>query len=172
MDLTSFVDSVRRELAAIADPEGEHQAIAERMATALTPAIRLMLLNALAEAAEDITLELAPGSVEVRLRGGEPSFAVTPPAASLPVAPVADATEPDGTTVVPSDIDEGPMTRINLRLSEPLKARIEAAADAEGRSVNAWLVRSAATVLESRGRGSTVSGVSGAGKQRFTGWVR
>ena len=38
-----------------------------------------MLLDALSSAADEITRELAPGSVEVRLRGREPQFAVTPP---------------------------------------------------------------------------------------------
>lgn len=167
MDLTPFVDSVRRELAAVADPEGEHQAVAERMAAALAPAIRLMLLNALSEAAEDISVELAPGSVEVRLRGGEPSFAVEVPS----VRSVADP-EPASATVAQTDADDGPMTRINLRLSERLKGRIEAAAEAEGRSANSWLVRAAASVLESRQGGSTVRSVATAGKQRLTGWAR
>ena len=38
-------------------------------------------------------------------------------------------------------MDEGEMTRINLRLPEPLKAAIEQAAARERLSVNAWLVR-------------------------------
>lgn len=167
MDLTPFVDSVRRELAVVADPEGEHQAVAERMASALAPAIRLMVLNALSEAAEDISVELAPGSVEVRLRGGEPSFAVEAPPSQLAAEP-----EPVGATSMPLDADDGPMTRINLRLSERLKGRIEAAAEAEGRSVNSWLVRAAASVLESRQGGSTIQSVATAGKQRLTGWAR
>lgn len=175
MDLTPFVESARRELALAADPDGENQAVAERMAAALTPTIRLMLLNALSTAADDITLELEPGSVEVRLRGGEPSFAVTSPTSEGPaaaVAPNVESGEPDDATVVPLDVDDGPMTRINLRMSELLKARIEEAAEAESRSVNAWLVRAAATVLETRGRMTTVRNTTTAAKQRFTGWVR
>ncbi|WP_041625236.1 hypothetical protein [Stackebrandtia nassauensis] len=172
MDLTTYVESAQRQLAVLADPEGDNQAVAERMASALAPTIRLMLLEALSEATEDITLELAPGSVEVRLRGGEPSFAVTSPLAAEPAAPDTEPMEPDGANVVPSDIDDGPMTRINLRLSEQFKGRVEEAAEAEGRSVNAWLVRAAAIVLESRGRGSAARNVTTVGKQRYTGWVR
>ena len=36
-----------------------------------------MLLEALSDAAGEITRELAPGSVEVRLRGRDPEFVVT-----------------------------------------------------------------------------------------------
>lgn len=168
MDLEPFVASARRALAVAADPDGENRAVAERMTAALEPAIRLMLLNALSTAADDIAAELAPGSVEVRLRGGEPSFAVTPPMPDEPAAP----TDPAGTIVAPSSVDDGPMTRINLRLSEQLKARIEKAAEAEGRSANAWLVRAAAAVLESRGRDSTARQVTTGAKQRLTGWAR
>ncbi|WP_211354638.1 hypothetical protein [Stackebrandtia albiflava] len=168
MDLEPFVERARRELALAADPDGRHRAVAERMASALAPTIRLTLLDALSAAADDITRELSPGAVEVRLRGGEPSFAVTPPPGAA--APDAETTEPGGTTVVPPDADDGPMTRINLRLSEGLKARIESAADTEGRSINAWLVRAASAVLEARGPG-TARVVSG-GRQRLTGWVR
>ncbi|CAM3223621.1 ribbon-helix-helix protein, CopG family [Stackebrandtia soli] len=172
MDLTPFIESVRRELAVAADPDGENRAVAERMASALTPTIRLMLLNALSTAADDITIDLAPGSVEVRLRGGEPSFVVTPPMSEQPTPAAVEPTEPDGAKVVPSDIDDGPMSRINLRLSEQLKARIEEDADREGRSVNAWLVRAAAIVLDSRGRESSSPRPTSSGTNRFTGWVR
>lgn len=169
MDLTPFVETARRELAMAADPDGENQVIAQRMASALTPTIRLMLLDALSAAADDITVELAPGSVELRLRGGEPSFAVNPPP-DAPAVRAPEPTEPNGTTMAPFDADDGPMTRINLRMSERLKARIEDAADAEGRSVNAWLVRAAAAVLTGREPATPHSPTSGA--KRFTGWVR
>ena len=39
------------------------------------------------------------------------------------------------------------MSRINVRMPEQLKARVEAAAAAEGLSVNAWLVRAAAAAV-------------------------
>jgi len=37
------------------------------------------LLDGLSAAADEITRELAPGSVEVRLRGRDPNFVVTTP---------------------------------------------------------------------------------------------
>ena len=84
MDLTPYVENLRRELAVAADAGGEDaRALAERLTAPLESAIRLMLLDALSAAADEITRELAPGSVELRLRSGEPDFVVTPaPAAS------------------------------------------------------------------------------------------
>ena len=106
--------------------------------------MRLALLDALSAAADEITRDLAPGSVHLRLRGREPSFVVTPP----PAEPLDQAApRPPLPPVAPQD-DEGAMARINFRLSEHLKGRIEEAAERAGLSVNAWLVRAAAAALD------------------------
>src|SRR3954451_18013944 len=92
MDLAPYVENLRRELGLAADAGGEGaRAAAERLTAPLEPAIRLMLLDALSAAADEITRELAPGSVELRLRAGEPGFAVTPPPADEPPGPASDA---------------------------------------------------------------------------------
>ena len=92
MDLTPYVENLRRELAVAADAGGEDaRALAERLTAPLESAIRLMLLDALSAAADEITRELAPGSVELRLRAGEPEFVVTPAPADEPVEPATDA---------------------------------------------------------------------------------
>ena len=146
MHLDRYVDDITRQMAVAAAAGGpEAQALAERLVLPLRSAIRLALLEALSAAADELTLELAPGSVEVRLRGGEPSFVIegvsaTPPATD-PVPPHAPADTPT------AEPDEG-ASRINLRMPDSLKARVEAAALREGRSVNAWLVRAAAAALE------------------------
>ena len=49
-----------------------------------------MLLDALSAAADEITRELAPGSVELRLRAGEPDFVVTPAPADETVEPAPE----------------------------------------------------------------------------------
>jgi hypothetical protein len=79
---------------------------------------------------------------------------------------------------------EAGTARINLRLPEHLKGRIEEAATREGLSVNAWLVRAAAAVLEPahhgqpgdrdrpRDRGQPGGRRAPWGGQRYTGWVR
>ncbi|MFZ1996046.1 MAG: hypothetical protein WAU75_18185, partial [Solirubrobacteraceae bacterium] len=54
--------------------------MAQRLIASLDDSVRLMLLDVLAAAAAEITRELAPASVELRLRGSDPEFAVSTPA--------------------------------------------------------------------------------------------
>lgn len=168
MDLTPYVDSLRRELALTAEAAGpEARAIAERLTASLESAVRLTLLDALSAAASEITRDLAPGSVELRLQGREPSFVVTPPPADTP--PVG-AEPPEIGTAFRMSSDSEEMTRINLRLNQELKERVEAAARDFGLSANAWLVRSAAAALSDAGRRIDASGPHVG--QRVNGWVR
>jgi hypothetical protein len=169
MDLTPYVDRVRQELLVAAEAAGdEGRAIAERLVAPLDSAIRLTLLNALSTAADEITREMAPGSVDLRLRGLDPSFVVTS-------APADEWTEePRGAMVAPTPApvadDEGATARINFRPPEHLKARIEEAAGREGLSVNSWLVRAVSGVLDAPGLRAKQRPPSGG--QSFTGWVR
>jgi hypothetical protein len=141
MDLTPFVEDLRRELAVAADAGGDDaRALAERLTAPLESAVRLMLLEALSAAADEITRELAPGSVELRLRTGDPEFVITTP-------PQDDGPEPAPAPLALPEADDAATARVNLRLPESLKAGIEAAAGRERLSVNAWLVRAAATAL-------------------------
>ena len=64
------------------------------------------------------------------------------------------------------------MSRINLRMPDHLKARIEQAAASEGLSVNAWLVRAAAAALERTGPSRGPERRASQGAQRYTGWAR
>ena len=167
MDLTPYVENLRRELAVAAGAGGEDaRVLAERLTAPLESAVRLMLLDALSAAADEITLELAPGSVEVRLRSGEPDFVVTPaPADEPPGSPTAAPPPP-----APPEADEGAVARINLRLPERLKAGIEEAASRERLSVNSWLVRVVAAALARDDNRPPQRG--GRLGQAFTGWVR
>ena len=82
MDLTPYVDTLRRELAVAAEAGGdEARELAERLTAPLESATRLTMLNVLSAAMDEITRELAPGSVDVRLRGLDPDFVVTLPPA-------------------------------------------------------------------------------------------
>ena len=169
MDLTPYVENLREKLAVAADAGGdEARALAERLTAPLDSATRLMLLDALSAAADDITLELAPGSVELRLRGGEPDFVVTPAPADDPAEPAGD---PPPRPAAP-DADEGAVARINLRLPEQLKADVEQAAAAERLSVNAWLVRAAATAVANDDRHRRPPATGGRIGQAYTGWVQ
>jgi hypothetical protein len=166
MNLTPYVEDLRNELALAADAGGEEaRALAERLTAPLEAAIRLMLLEALSAAADEITRELAPGSVEVRLRGGDPEFVVTEGPAAGPVSPAGEIPTP------PPDAGEGAMARISFRLPEQLKAGIEEAANAERLSVNSWLVRVAAAALANDGSGRPRQPTGRIG-QAYTGWVR
>jgi hypothetical protein len=171
MDLTQYVDNVRRELAIAAEAGGDDaRALAERLSAPLASAIRLTLLDALSVAADEITRDLAPGSVEVRLRGGDPNFAVTVPAVEPSVPADQGHVEPTPAVAALSD-EDGAMTRINYRLPEQLKARIEEAAGKQGRSVNAWLVRAATAALQSQGP-KPATNLGSRANQHYTGWVR
>jgi hypothetical protein len=179
MDLGLYLQDIRRQLETAAESSGEEgRALAERLLAPLEAAIRLALLDVLAAAAEEITVELAPGSVQLRLRGREPEFVVEPP----PVGPSAeDLAEGEdalgswptgGPSAAPAEGDEGTISRINLRLPEYLKARIENTAGSEGLSVNSWLVRAAAAALERADSPSRRERRAPHGAERYTGWGR
>lgn len=172
MDLTSYVNDLGREFATLAEAGGEEaRALVERLTGSLESAIRMTLLETLSAAAAEITRDLAPGSVELRLHGRDPSFVVTAPPSEPQQLAAEDAATPDSEPLIAED---GPAARINVRMPEQLKAAIEEAAAKEGRSVNAWLVRAAATSLP-RPDGGTHPEPRSSGKrskQQFTGWVR
>ncbi|MED7952983.1 toxin-antitoxin system HicB family antitoxin [Streptomyces sp. BE20] len=171
MDLTPYVENLRRELAVAAEAGGEGaRELAERLTLPLESATRLTLLNVLSAAMDEVTRELAPGSVDVRLRGLDPDFVVTPPSAAGPAeAPVVPA-EPFRVQVS-ADGDEGGTARVNLRLPAHLKARAEEAATREGLSVNAWLVRAVSVAVDGGARPRATERTRTVG-QSITGWVR
>ncbi|RSS65371.1 hypothetical protein [Streptomyces sp. WAC06614] len=183
MDLTPYVDHLRHELAVAANAGGdEARALAERLTAPLESAARLTLLNALSAASDEITRELAPGSVDVRLRGLDPEFVVTAPPAPEPVGEPGGEVAPSvAPAVVPplasptsagGDADEGGTARINFRLPAHLKARVEEAAGQEGLSVNAWLVRAVAVALEPGAAPAPPTTRGPRIGQSYRGWVR
>lgn len=173
MNLGPFVDDIHRQLVAAADTAGdEGRALAERIYAPVEAAVRLTLQDALAAAAEEITCELAPGSVEVRLRGRQPEFVVNLPA---PAVGEDEGMREDGSPGLGRSVpegDDGAMARINLRMPDHLKNRIEQAAAVEGLSVNSWLVRAASAALERSDPPRTRARHTPQGPQRYTGWAR
>lgn len=151
MELTPYIDELQRHLALAAEAGGDDaRVIAERLAAPLEAATRLVLLEALSAAAGEITRDIAPGSVDVRLRGRDPEFVVAR-AASEEFAE-ADPTAPVPPVPAPVDLDDGSTSRTTLRLPDALKARVDDAAAADGLSVNTWLVRAVAAALEPKQR--------------------
>ena len=137
MDITPYVDHLRHDLAAAAEAGGEEaRAAAERLALALDPAVRLMLIDALSQAAAEITSELPAGSIDVRLRGREPQFVVDVP--TMPMQVPTPAPPPPGHET--EDEADVTLARITLRIPESLKSKAEELAGKGGHSLNTWIV--------------------------------
>jgi predicted DNA binding CopG/RHH family protein len=180
MDITPYVERLRHDLAqaAAAGDEQVRQA-ADRLTLALDPSLRLALMEALSQAAAEITTEMRAGSVEVRLSGRDLDFVVehaapTPPPPG-PAAAAADEQEDDGATA-----------RITLRLPETVKTRVEELASKTGTSLNTWIVNALRQATREGGINidvdlSSIPFIEGSdpfgpgrgrrGTRRMTGWV-
>ena len=162
MDLGPYVNDLQRQLADAADNgTDEARAVAERIAAGLDAATRLVLIDVLSAAVGEITRDLAPGSVDLRLRGREIEFVVTQPSTEV------DTDEQPPASV---DLNEASTSRTTLRLPDALKTRVDDAAAADGMSVNTWLVRAIAAALQPQQRRSARR-TSRTGDS-FAGWAR
>lgn len=158
MELETYVEEIRDQVVRVADSgDDEGRAQTERLLGPLDAALRLALQHALADAADEITCELAPGSVELRVRGRELAFVVSQPADEQPVS------------LEPPPPEDGEIARINVRMPEHLKARVEKDAAAQRISINEWLVRAANAALR---RTETSSPRGTKGPQRYQGWAK
>jgi hypothetical protein len=168
MDVTPFVESLRSDLARAAEVGGpDIRAAAERLSTSLDAAVRLAFMEALSQAAAEISAELASAAVEVRLNGREPVFVVSDHSGSSPETSAPADESPEG------EFGEGDnLARITLRIPEPLKVRAEALAARRGQSLNTWLVGAARAAAGDH----SLSGHRGAGRhglpKRLQGWAR
>ncbi len=133
MDLTTYVDRLHQALTDALSPDDPAAATgAERLLRAVDPAVRLTLMEALSDAAAQISADLGEGSVEVRLRGRDVDFFVdSPPRAIVEWQQPVDLS---------SEVTTGDQARLTLRLPQELKADAEAAAARSGQSLNSWLV--------------------------------
>ena len=153
MELRQFIEGLQADLEGIAAVGDDAVAEAARRLTAAVGASAgLRLLDALGEAALELTNQLPSGHVEVRVSGQDPTLVY--------VAEEAEEAAP------PASGDVELVARISLRLPEPLKAAVEAAAAREGVSVNTWLVRSITRLVSSGGGGRRGPG------NRLTGFGR
>ena len=151
MQIEGYVQALRDDLARVAAVGDESTArAAELLSLALESSLGRRLQEALGEAALELSGQLDSGRVEVRIAGGDPELVFVPDERSTTTA---EATSEDFTA------------RITLRLPESLKARLEAAANREGISVNAWLVHTLHAAAEPRIQ-------SGGSRRRLTGYGR
>ncbi len=187
MDITPFVEGLRRDLTAAAEAGGQEvKAAAERLALALDPAVRLALMDALSQAAAEITSELPAGSVDVRLRGREPQFVVDIPAPAVhqhavPASP-APPSSPGPADAEDADAGDDAVARITLRIPESVKYKAEELAAKGGHSLNSWIVNVVRAATRERAVNVEIdlssvpffdSPATGRGRsgKRMTGWV-
>lgn len=153
MELRPFIEGLQADLEGIAAVGDD--AVAEgarRLTSAVGASAGLRLLDALTEAALEVSEQLPSGHVEIRLSGQDPSFVYVEEEGEAPASPAAE---------------DALVARISLRLPEGLKLAIEAAATREGVSVNAWLVRSLARAVgagSGGGRRSSGNRLTGFGR--------
>lgn len=133
MNLTIVLEGLQQDLQGLAELGDERSAqIAQRLGDALASNLRLKLFDLLSQVAVELSSKLPSGHVEVRLAGQEPELVFVDAADDPPAS------------------GEELSARISLRLPDSLKSAVERAAEAEGISVNAWLVRAIARATESR----------------------
>ena len=180
MDITPYVDGLRRDLVAAAEAGGDDtRRAAERLALSLEASTRLALMEAISQAASEITTEMRSGGVDVRLNGRELDFVVETAPASPPAPP------PPPVPPTPEAVEEeGGLARVTLRIPESVKARAEELAARSGHSLNTWLVN----VVRAASRENAVNvdidlssipffgdvdpfAGKGRGSRRMTGWL-
>lgn len=162
MELGPYVTELQRQLVATAESGPEDTRVAaERLTSGLDAAVRLVMLDVLSAAIGEITRDLAPGSVDLRLRGREVEFVVSSPNAEA---------ESDERPTAPLDLDDASTSRTTLRLPDALKVRVDEAAAADGLSVNTWLVRAVAAALQPKQRRSAQRTLRTG--DNFAGWAR
>jgi len=139
VQIDGYIQALREDLARVAAVGDESTArAAELLAVALDAAVGRRLLEALAEAALELSAQLEGGRVEVRFAGADPEL----------VFVRDEAAEPEASS------DDPLSARITLRLPDALKQRVEDAASREGVSVNTWIVQALARVASGAGTAS------------------
>ena len=135
MEITPHVQSIRARLEAAAGSDEASIVAAERLSSAVDPALQLQLLDLLGQAALELSGQLPNGHVELRLAGRD--------------AQLVYSEDAEGASPATTD-DLGSAARLTLRMSESLKSSLEAAAAREGVSTNAWLVTTIKRAIEQK----------------------
>lgn len=192
MELAPYIERLRDDLADSAAAGGPEMAeAAQRFALALDPSMRMALIEALSDAAAEITSELHDASVEVRLKGREPQFVVnqfgagpTPPAPPMPLTPPTPPIPPEAPDPDLGDETDGSVARVTVRIPESLKGRAEDLAAGSSQSLNSWIVQAIRSATSERAvtvdldLGSAFFGSSGTpgsrgnNPKRVQGWSR
>lgn len=147
MDLSKYVTQLREDLASAAAAGDEQtRTTAALLGSAIEPAARLAIMNALSDLAAEVTAALDDRVVEVRLDGRDVRVAVTGEPADDPVPDEEPSFR--GFSTGP---DAGDISRITLRLVEQIKNQAEQAAAARGVSLNSWVAAAVQEALSGGG---------------------
>ena len=140
MEMAHHIHAIQEDLAAAASLASDEATVeaGRRLTQALGSSLHLRLLDVVSEAALALSGSV-PGRIEVRLAGRDPELVY-----------IEEEEEPERAQA--ASADDAFSARITLRLPEGLKAQLEVAANLEGTSVNAWIVRALQRGLEPRTR--------------------
>jgi len=144
METAQFIEGLQedlRELAQIGGDELVHAA--RRLEGAVKQSATLRLIDALTQVALDLSSQLPNGHIDVRLSGQDPELVYV---------------EEEGEEAPSPSGEDGLSSRITLRLPESLKSSVERAAEAEGASVNTWIVRALQRAVSGGGGRAVRSG--------------
>ena len=151
MQIDGYIQALREDLARIAAVGDESTArAAGLLAVALDAAVRQRLIEALGEAALELSAPLDDGRIEVRYAGSDPELLFVREEAAEPQAQASADTELTA--------------RITLRLPDSLKQRIEDAASRELVSVNTWIVQALVRNASAPARRSSGRRLTGYGR--------
>ena len=151
MQIDGYIQALREDLARIAAVGDESTArAAGLLAVALDAAVRQRLIEALGEAALELSAQLDDGRIEVRYAGADPELVFVREEAAEPQAQASADTELTA--------------RITLRLPDSLKQRIEDAASRELVSVNTWIVQALVRNASAPARRSSGRRLTGYGR--------
>ena len=152
MQTAQFIEALQSDLRELAQLGGDELVqAAHRLEGAVKQSATLRLIDALTQVALEVSSQLPNGHLDVRLAGQDPELVYVEEEGEEPQAQAAE---------------DGLAARVTLRLPDSLKVALEKAAEAEGVSLNTWLVRVLQRSLSSGGGRAIRSG------KRITGYAR
>lgn len=181
MDVTPYVAQLREDLAAAAAAGDEQtRRTAALLGSAIEPAARLAIMNALSEMAAEVTAALGDRSVELRLDGRDVRVSVDGRAehSGQSAAHGADAGSGHGPfggaagTGPFGGADAGDISRVTLRIVEQIKAQAEQAAQSQGVSLNTWVAQAVQGALSGAAQRHPGGHPDGQDGRRLRGWVQ
>jgi len=152
MQTAQFIEALQADLRELAQLGGDELVqAAHRLEGAVKQSATLRLIDALTQVALEVSSQLPNGHLDVRLSGQDPELVYVEEEGEEPQAQAAE---------------DGLAARVTLRLPDSLKVALEKAAEAEGVSLNTWLVRVLQRSISSGGGRAIRSG------KRITGYAQ